>query len=194
MTRSDARHEASPGRGFPTAASQRHERRGRQAQANASDPAESSARLELNAGSVVEWALSLVSGECKAVLLYHLLGGTLHLDEIELRVPCCTPQMLTDQIRELELDGLITRQICPGLPPSVGYALTAKGRDLEKFLRELRCWAVAHLVASDAPKAGSGQESRRRASAGAACNGTVSRRHRGPGAQLAAGNPRADPE
>ena len=52
--------------------------------------------------------------------------------------------MLTNQLRELEADGLITRTVYAQVPPKVEYSLTARGRSLEPVIRALKAWSDEH--------------------------------------------------
>lgn len=97
-------------------------------------------------GCLVEAALELIDGKWKGVVLYHLLQGTLRFNEIRRRAPACTQRMLTNQLREMEADGLINRKVYAEVPPKVEYSLTEKGRALEPVIRALRSWAEDHLI------------------------------------------------
>lgn len=52
----------------------------------------------------------------------------------------CTPRMLTNQLREMEEDGLITRKVYAQVPPKVEYSLSDLGRTMEPILRALKTW------------------------------------------------------
>ena len=82
----------------------------------------------------MEAAISLIDGKWKCVILWHLFNeGTLRFNEIRKRVPSITQRMLTNQLRELEQDGIIHREVYPQVPPKVEYCLTDLGQSLEKF-------------------------------------------------------------
>jgi DNA-binding HxlR family transcriptional regulator len=89
--------------------------------------------------------LSLIDGKWKGVVLYHLLEGTHRFNEIRRRIPNVTQRMLTNQLRELEADGLILRTVYAEVPPKVEYSLTARGRSLEPVIAALKAWADAHV-------------------------------------------------
>jgi DNA-binding HxlR family transcriptional regulator len=102
-------------------------------------------RLDCSPGCAVEAALSLIDGKWKGVVLYHLLERTHRFSEIRRRIPNVTQRMLTNQLRELEADGLIRRTVYPEVPPKVEYSLTARGRSLEPVIAALKSWADAHM-------------------------------------------------
>lgn len=54
--------------------------------------------------------------------------------------------MLTNQLRELEADGLIHRELFPEVPPRVEYSLTPFGRTLEPVIAALRAWGETHVA------------------------------------------------
>jgi DNA-binding HxlR family transcriptional regulator len=102
-------------------------------------------RLDCSPGCAVEATLSLIDGKWKGVVLYHLLEGTLRFGEIRRRLPSCTQRMLTNQLHELEADGLIVRTAYPEVPPKVEYSLSARGRSLEPVIAALKTWGDANL-------------------------------------------------
>lgn len=93
----------------------------------------------------VEAALDIIGGKWKAILLFHILDGTKRFNELGRLLPGLTPRMLTTQLRELEVDGVITRTIYPQVPPKVEYSITPFGRTLEPLLRELAAWSETHV-------------------------------------------------
>src|SRR3954464_361861 len=84
------------------------------------------------AGCPVEATLDLIDGKWKAVILYHLLDATIRFNELGRRLSKRISQrMLTRQLRELEGEGLIHREVYAEVPLRVEYSLTNLGRSLE---------------------------------------------------------------
>ena len=102
-------------------------------------------RLDCTPGCSVEATISLIDGKWKCIILFHLLGGTVRFNEIRRRVPDVTQRMLTNQLRELESDGLIERKVYAQVPPKVEYSLSPLGRSLEPVLMSLRTWGDANI-------------------------------------------------
>ncbi|TXN00886.1 helix-turn-helix transcriptional regulator [Methylobacterium sp. WL64] len=95
-------------------------------------------------GCAVEATLRLIDGKWKGVILYHLLEGTLRFNEIRRRLASVTQRMLTNQLREMEADGLIARKVYAEVPPKVEYSLTERGRTLEPVIHALKVWGDLH--------------------------------------------------
>ena len=110
-------------------------------------------RLDCSPGCPVEGTLDPIDGKWKGVVLYHLFEGTLRFNEIRRRLPNVTQRMLTNQLRELEADGLIIRKVYAQVPPRVEYSLSSRGRTLRPVIKALKAWGDAHLavppIASD---------------------------------------------
>lgn len=103
-------------------------------------------RLDCSPGCAIEAAISLIDGKWKCVLLFHLKeAGTLRFGELRRIVTCLTPRMLTNQLRELEADGIITRQVYAQVPPKVEYRLSPRGQSLEPILLALQAWGEANM-------------------------------------------------
>lgn len=102
-------------------------------------------RFDCSPGCSVEAAISLIDGKWKCVVLFHLLDGTLRFNEIRRRAPGVTQRMLTNQLREMEEDGLITRKVYAQVPPKVEYSLSERGRGLTPILLALKDWGDANI-------------------------------------------------
>jgi len=93
----------------------------------------------------VEAALDIIGGKWKAVLLLHVIEGTKRFNELQRLVPRITQRVLTNQLRELENDGVIARTVYPQVPPKVEYSITPFGRTLEPLLKQLVIWAETEI-------------------------------------------------
>ncbi|MCL6707590.1 helix-turn-helix transcriptional regulator [Pseudomonas sp. R2.Fl] len=109
-------------------------------------------RFDCSPGCSVEAAIGLIDGKWKSVILYHLLAGTLRFNEIRRHVVNVTPRMLTNQLRELEDDGLIERKVYAQVPPKVEYSLSPLGRSMEPVLLALKTWGDANIGLYGKPK------------------------------------------
>lgn len=104
----------------------------------------------------IEATVAVIGGKWKTVILHYLSErGTLRFGEIRRLMPTATQQMIVNQLRELEHDGLIIREIFREVPPRVEYSLTPLGRSLSPILKAMKTWGVKFeekLVAAQAGK------------------------------------------
>ena len=100
--------------------------------------------LDCNPGCAVEATLQLIDGKWKGVILFHLLQGTMRFNALRKVLPNVTQRMLTMQLRELEEDKFIHREVFLQVPPKVEYSLTDRGRTLEPVIMALKHWGDAH--------------------------------------------------
>jgi DNA-binding HxlR family transcriptional regulator len=92
-----------------------------------------------------ELTLAVIGGKWKPIILYHLaLAPVMRFGELNRSIPAITQRMLTRQLRELEEDDLIHREVYREVPPKVEYSLTDLGRSLIPILLEMRQWGVAY--------------------------------------------------
>ena len=89
-------------------------------------------------------SLEIIGGKWKGVILWHLCHKTLRFSQLRRRLQGVTQKMLTQQLRELERDGLVNRKVYAEVPPRVEYSLTDLGRTLEPTLRQLCDWGRAY--------------------------------------------------
>jgi DNA-binding HxlR family transcriptional regulator len=80
--------------------------------------------------------------------LYSLWSGTRRFGEIAVRIPNISRKVLTDQLKELEADGLILREQYKEIPPRVEYSLTNLGKSLSPVIRELEIWGTENVLAN----------------------------------------------
>jgi len=88
--------------------------------------------------------LRVVGGKWKLLLIFHIANGTNRFGALQRAVPGISKQMLTTQLRELEADGILHREIFPVIPPRVEYTLTDLGRSLLPVVDVVRDWGTAH--------------------------------------------------
>lgn len=93
----------------------------------------------------VEVTLQLIGGKYKSIILWHLIGKTLRFNELSKLITSATPKMLTQQLRELEKDGLINRIVYPVVPPKVEYSLTNFGESIIPVLEAMCSWGTNYL-------------------------------------------------
>ena len=86
------------------------------------------------------YALSLMGKRWKPAILWKICEGIYRFGEMKRAIPQVSEKMLSQHLRELEADGLITRTIYPEMPPRVEYALTDLGKSLEPVLKQLYDW------------------------------------------------------
>ena len=89
----------------------------------------------------MELALYLITGKWKAVILWNLAEGVLRYGELGRRFTGVSDKVLTAQLRQLEKDGLIVREVYPEVPVRVEYQLSAFGKTLIPILKEVNAWA-----------------------------------------------------
>ena len=93
----------------------------------------------------VELALQIIGGKWKPLVLWHLASrGVLRFSELKRTIPSITQKMLTQQLRELESDGLVERTVYPQVPPKVEYSLTPLGQSVEPVLVHLNEWGRSY--------------------------------------------------
>lgn len=105
----------------------------------------------------VELTLNVVGGKWKVLLLWNMKGGVKRYGELKRLVPGITHKMLTQQLRELEDDGIINRKVYEIVPPRVEYSLTERGEQLRPVLEMMGQWGMQFLTVEDdnTPQAGS---------------------------------------
>jgi len=92
----------------------------------------------------VELALHAIGGKWKMPILWRLRERTWRYNELRRDLKRVTHKMLTQQLRELERDGLISRTVHPVVPPHVDYAITDLGRTALPAIESLRAWGQAY--------------------------------------------------
>jgi DNA-binding HxlR family transcriptional regulator len=80
-------------------------------------------------GCPIEVVFDLVGGKWKGVIIYHLIDGIKRYSYLQRNIPKITPRMLTRQLKDLEVNGLVDRKVYPTVPPTVEYSLSEYGRE-----------------------------------------------------------------
>ena len=96
----------------------------------------------------VDYAFQRIGGKYKGRILWVLREHTLRYGELKRAVVGITPKMLTQTLKELEADGLISRAVFHEVPPRVEYTLTDTGHELIPFISLLRSWAEKQMALS----------------------------------------------
>ncbi|OPH46810.1 HxlR family transcriptional regulator [Paenibacillus ferrarius] len=94
--------------------------------------------------SSVEMTLKVMGGKWKPVILCHLTDGIKRFGELKRGMPDITQKMLTQQLRELEDDGIIDRKVYTQVPPKVEYSLTEYGFTITAVLDVMADWGFKH--------------------------------------------------
>ncbi len=93
----------------------------------------------------IQAIIGVIGGKWKLSIIYQLLQGTKRYGELKRLVPKATERMLTLQLRELEVFGIVQRTIYPEVPPKVEYSLTELGMSLEPVLKTMSDWSERYL-------------------------------------------------
>lgn len=96
--------------------------------------------------------LDKVGDKWTMLLIMTLSGGPLRFNELKRRVPDISQKMLTQTLRDLQRDGLVSREVFPTVPPSVEYRLTALGESVIAPFGALLTWANDHQSAITASR------------------------------------------
>ena len=94
----------------------------------------------------VEATMPVIGGKWKAIILCHLKNQTMRSSELRRAIPQITQKMLTQQLRELEADGIVARHIYQQVPPRVDYCLTKRGQSLNGILLAMCTWGEQNIA------------------------------------------------
>ncbi|MCX7709538.1 MAG: helix-turn-helix transcriptional regulator [Clostridia bacterium] len=98
-------------------------------------------------------SIKILSGKWKIYILWYLRNGAVRFNELQRKLPRITQKTLTQQLRELEMDGIIVRQVYPEVPPRVEYSLSKLGESIKPLLASMCKWGIYYQkVRTLAPK------------------------------------------
>lgn len=97
----------------------------------------------------IEATLDLIGGKWKGSILFELSQEKRRFNELRRLFPKLSQRQLTNQLRELEADGLVHRKVFPVVPPRVEYSLTDRGQSMTPVLDALIGWGVKNVLSSD---------------------------------------------
>jgi len=99
-------------------------------------------------------AVELIGGRWSGAIISRLLGGRARYNELRAAIPEISDRMLSERLRALECEGMLTRTVVPESPVRVEYELTAKGRALQEALDAIGKWATRWITDADLERAG----------------------------------------
>lgn len=108
-----------------------------------------------NAYCPVRTTLNVLGGKWKLLVLSYLLDGPRRYGELKRLVPEITEKMLIQELRELELDGMVARQVYQQVPPKVEYHLTELGQQVKPLFGALVGWGLDYMAQTCPPPSAS---------------------------------------
>ena len=109
------------------------------------------ARVNAIPGCALTAALAAIGGRWKLFVVYRLADGPRHFAALRRSLPDVSAKVLAQQLRELQADGLVSRERSGPVPALVHYALTSHGRSVLPVAEEIRRWGMAHQAAHAGP-------------------------------------------
>jgi len=98
----------------------------------------------------VEATMAVIGGKWKIIIIHHLISKTHRFNELRKLIPQISQRMLTSQLRELEKQGIIHREVYAQVPPKVEYSLTPLGLSLEPTLSVMLQWGEYFINSNSA--------------------------------------------
>lgn len=92
----------------------------------------------------VEYTATLIGNKWKIIILRDLLTGTKRYSELTRSVVGISAKVLTENLKDLERAGIISRTVYPVVPPKVEYSLTKKGEDLRNVIEVMRTYGIKY--------------------------------------------------
>ena len=92
----------------------------------------------------VRATVGVIGGKWKPLILFYLKHRRMRFNEFRRMIPEATHKVLTQQLRDLERAGIVTRKIYPEVPPRVEYSLSADGQSLRPVLAAMAAWGMKY--------------------------------------------------
>ena len=99
-------------------------------------------QIQVRPECTVERALEVIAGKWTTLILRDLLHSTKRFGELRQNLSGISPKTLTDRLRDLERNGVVSREAFPEIPPRVEYTLTEKGRALGAVIEAMSQWGA----------------------------------------------------
>ena len=99
---------------------------------------------KVNTPCPVEYTASMITNKWKILILRDLLTGTKRYNELIRSVVGISAKVLTENLRDLESDGIISRKVYPVVPPKVEYSLTEKGNELKPIINLMKEFGIKY--------------------------------------------------
>ncbi|MGN7205349.1 winged helix-turn-helix transcriptional regulator [Pedobacter sp. SAFR-022] len=90
--------------------------------------------------------LGVIGGKWSMSIIYALFEGTKRFSELERLVLKINSRMLVKELKNMEANGIVVREVFPTVPPTVEYTLTTKGKKLEPIINELYKWGLEYVA------------------------------------------------
>ncbi|AXE18477.1 transcriptional regulator [Runella rosea] len=94
----------------------------------------------------VVYSLNKIGNKWKLLILHYIKQGNNRYSTLQKVIPDISRQTLTNQLRELEDDGILERIIYPQIPPKVEYKLTEMGNSLQPIIHEMSKWGLQYVT------------------------------------------------
>ena len=102
--------------------------------------------MPCNKSCPIEHTVNLIGHKWKVLIIRNLMNdGTQRFSELSKEINGISQKMLTQQLKQLEQDGIIDRKVYPEVPPRVEYSLTELGNSLKPILDSMNLWGVEHM-------------------------------------------------
>ena len=111
-------------------------------------------KAELIPACPVAATVQLIGNKWKLLIIRNLLDRPWRFNELQRSLEGVSQKVLTDSLRSLEADGLITRTVYPEVPPRVEYALSELGESLKPILDAMKAWGESYKASQGQPESG----------------------------------------